>query len=126
MHQKDQRAQRLDQLSDLMRSIGLPADQAAMREGVRRLIKDLSAGRKEHNAASWEWEAKNQFATQATGGTAVAGSNPGPLQPGLKPADRSGMSMQGNLNGAKPFDPASFDPSAGSSAPRLKSNTPQK
>jgi hypothetical protein len=134
MHQKDQKAQGQDQAkdltqdpaSDLMRSIGLPAEQmAAMREGMSKLIRDLSAGTKGANTASLDWEAKNQFATQSAGLGRVAGYNSGPIAPGLKPAESLGMSMGEALNRVEPVDLAPFDPSAGSPAPRLKPDTPE-
>lgn len=51
-------------------------------------------------AQTGQWEAKMQYANQASGALAAMGVQPGTLSPGPKPEDMTGMAMSGMLGSA--------------------------
>lgn len=61
----------------------------------------------EYNAAQSAWEAKNDFATHLAGLGGVSGLNPGNLNPGVRPTDRTGLALSGQL-GARAEGAARF------------------
>jgi hypothetical protein len=59
----------------------------------------MLASENDYNEKQAVWEAKNAFATHASGFGGVAGMNAGSLAPGPKPTDTTGLALAGQLGG---------------------------